>query len=59
MDLTKLSLIELKALAFDEKVKVERANNNILIILQEIEKRLQPMVQPSVRQEKTDEPKAV
>jgi len=39
MDLTKLSETELKALAYDELVRMETIKSNILIINQELGKR--------------------
>jgi hypothetical protein len=38
MDITKLSVVELKALAYDELVKVEQSQKNLVLINQQITK---------------------
>jgi hypothetical protein len=40
LDITKLSLIELKALAFDQMSILENAQRNLAILTQEIDKKL-------------------
>lgn len=54
MDLTKMSLTELKALAFDIQQDIARSQNNLQIVGQEIEKRLK-----DVKEDSTEDPKTV
>ncbi len=49
MDITKISLIELKALAFDVQQEVVRSQNNLNILGAEIDKRLKE--QPIMKEE--------
>lgn len=52
------SIVELKALAYDEIVKMEQAQNNIKVINQELVARSQPPVEKVeaevIKDEKTD-----
>ena len=63
MDISGLSVTELKALAYDEQVKMELARNNLIVLAQEIQKRQTPPIPvgtPSkIKEGKKDEPKAV
>lgn len=61
MDITKLGIMELKSLAYDEQVKLELARNNLLILAQEIQKRQTLPTIPEIpkEMEKKDEPKTV
>jgi len=54
MDLTKMSIVELKALAFDIQQDIARSQNNLQIVGQEIEKRLK-----DVKEDSTEDPKTV
>lgn len=54
MELTKMSLVELKALAFDVQQDIARSQNNLQIVGQEIEKRLK-----DVKEDSTEDPKTV
>lgn len=45
MDITKLDIKTLKALAYDEYVKVEIATNNLKLINEELKKKNQQMVE--------------
>lgn len=49
------SVVELKALAYDEIVKVEQAQNNIKVINQELIARSQPPVESKEEVTPTDE----
>lgn len=42
MDLTKMSDVEIKALAYDQMVVIENAQRNIQLINQELKNRQQP-----------------
>jgi hypothetical protein len=64
MDITKFGITELKAMAYDEQVKVEVARNNLLVLAQEIQKRMTPPVgtppvMKEVKKDKKDESKTV
>lgn len=48
MDITKLSITEIKALAFDELVKLETAQANIKVCSEELKKRNQPEIDEKV-----------
>lgn len=41
IDITKLTVVELKALAYEEMLKIEGAQRNLQVLQQEINKRLQ------------------
>lgn len=58
MDITKLSVVELKAMAFDEILKSEQASNNLKVLNQELVKRNQPEVKEGeVKEEVKEETK--
>jgi len=57
MDITKLTVVELKALAYDELAKMEVAQNNLKTINQELAKRSQPAVEEKPVEEKVEEVK--
>jgi hypothetical protein len=52
MDITKSTVVELKALAFDELVKIETAQKNVQMLNQELAKR-ETEVKPEVTPEPT------
>lgn len=56
MDITKLSITELKALAFDIIAQIELSQNNLRAVQQEIAKKQKEAEQPapSVEQPKTE-----
>lgn len=48
MDITKLSITELKSLAYDEMAKIQQAQNNLNIINAEISKKMvEPATEPT------------
>ena len=57
MDITKLTVVELKALAYDELAKMEVAQNNLKTINQELAKRSQPAVEEKPVEEVKEEVK--
>lgn len=46
-EVSTLSTVELKSLAYDQMAQIELAQNNLRVINQELGKRLQPANQPS------------
>jgi hypothetical protein len=49
MDISKLTLVELKALAYDQVLLLTRTQNNLAMIEQEIQKR--QTIEPEVKDE--------
>lgn len=49
MDISKLTLVELKALAYDLAVQLQVINQNVSVVNQEIQKRIQEPPVPPVR----------
>ena len=46
MDITKMSIVELKALAFDEIAKIKQAEHNLNVLNAEMQKRAEPQEVP-------------